>query len=311
MIAKTTSSVTTVRCPACGQRLDPPDATRCPLCKQALAADDLRVTGEDVTPYAKSYAAGERGWRGMCKWVWLAGSERLKHLALIRASDASRRFALNSCLFFALGLVCFQGTRIGWNRVAKAPDSQTAARPTGQGWVRVVPSSAGNAVELWWNPAQAVIGGVLGGLAGLAVMAVARAMAAKGVDLAHRSAFRGEQRMTAALHYSSAWGVPALAAALFCLARPLALAGEAAKASWLPPEAGILTLGGVLAALSATGWWIWLVRLGATAPTATRGRVAAYFLVGAPFLAVAAGTGWWYGLEWINPRLFVRLNLQF
>jgi len=281
------------------------------LCKQTLATDDTRVTGEDVTPYARAYAAQERGWRGMCKWVWLASSERLKHLALIRASDASRRFALNSCLFFALGLVCFQGTRVGWHRVSTAAGSQEASRPSGQGWTRVAPSSAANPVELWWNPGQAVIGGVLGGLAGLAVMGIARGAAAKGVQRAHRGEFRGEQRMTAALHYSSAWGVLALPAALVCLVRPLALIGEAARWSWSPPDVGVLTVAGVLAALSSTGWWIWLVRLGSTAPTATRVRVAAFFLVGAPLLVVAAGSAWWYGLEWVSPRLFARLDLQF
>ena len=73
----------------------------------------------------------------------------------------------------------------------------------------------------------------------------------------------------------------------------------------------ILTVAGVLGAISATGWWIWLVRLGATASPGASGGVTAFMLVGAPGLAIAAGAAWWYGWEWASPKLFTLLNMQF
>jgi len=309
MIAKSPSPAT-VRCPACGQLLDSPDAARCPLCQQSLAVEDSRSTGIDITPYAKSLEAGRGEWAAMCKWVCLAESRRLKHLALIRASDASRRFALISCLWFSLGLAVVQGARSGWHQVLVAPDSTAIIKPTGQGWTTVA-TNLGSGVELWWNPARAMVSAVAGGLLGLAVLSILRGMATAGARHAHGAAVRDEQRMTAALHYSMAWGGPALAAAMLCVLRIPAIVGETARWSWAPPDTGVLMLCGILAAISATGWWIWLMRLGATAPQVSRGRVMAFFLIGVPLLAAGGGAGWWYGWEWGGPRLFAALNMQF
>lgn len=310
MIAKT-PNVATVRCPACGQPLNPPDAARCPLCKQPLSVEDVRSTGEDITPYARAFAEGRSGWLEMCKWICTAGGQRLKHLAMIRASDASRRFALVSSLWFALGLTIVQGTRVGWHALRVAPDLPNTSRPVGQGWLKILAAGPTNTTELWWNPAQAMIAAVCGGLAGLAALLLWRALAAIGVSLAHPSEFRREQRMTAALHYSLAWGAPALLAALACILRPVTIYGDAARVSWTPPDVALLMLGGVLGAISATGWWIWLVRLGATAPPSASGRVTAFMLLVAPGLAIAGGAGWWYGWEWVEPKLFTLLNMRF
>lgn len=308
MIAKYASAA--ARCPACGQPLDPPDVARCPLCKQSLAVEDFRATGEDITPYAKSLAAGRGGWLAMCQWVCTAGGQRLKHIALIRASHASRRFALICCLWFSLGLALVQGTRTGWNATRVFPDTPIV-KPAGGGWMKLVTSSATNPNELWWNGAQSLIGAVVGGLSGLLILALWRTLAGVGVILAHPASFRGEQRMTAALHYSLAWGMPAFLASVLFLFRPLCICGETAKASWAPPDSMVLTVAGVLGAISATGWWIWLVRLGATAPPAVGSRVTVFMLVGAPGLAIALGAGWWFGWEWISPRLFTLMNMQF
>lgn len=102
------------RCPACGQRVDSA-AARCSLCDFNFGED--RVTGADVTPYAKAYAQGDPGWRTMCRWVWSSGSERLQHVALIRVSAAARRFARINALLLALGIAGFQATRVGWHAV--------------------------------------------------------------------------------------------------------------------------------------------------------------------------------------------------
>ena len=102
MIETESTRASVSRCPACGQRLDPPGATRCPLCNFDFGDD--RVTGADVTPYAKAYTQGDPGWSAMCRWVWFAGAERLKHIALMRASAAARRFAWTNTLWLALGL---------------------------------------------------------------------------------------------------------------------------------------------------------------------------------------------------------------
>src|SRR3990172_1252135 len=119
MNAKTVTRPLVSRCPACGQRVDPPDAARCPLCD--LNFGDNRVTGADVTPYAKAYAQGNPGWWTMCRWVWFAGSERLKHIALMRTSAAARRFAWINALWLALCIAGFQATRVGWRDVGASP----------------------------------------------------------------------------------------------------------------------------------------------------------------------------------------------
>lgn len=309
MIAKS-ANPTSVRCPACGQPLNPPDAARCPLCHQPLTVMDSRPTGEDVTPYARSRERGRGKLSEMIRWVTLASSQRLKHLAMIRASDASRRFALVSCLWFALGLAVVQGSRTGWRTVLVAADSASVIKPTGQGWIKAAVWRSGGS-ELWWNPAQAMIGAAAGGVAGLLILGIWRALLTAGVRIAHGGEHRQEQRMTAALHYSLAWGGPALAAALLCVIRIPVIIGETAHWSWTPPDMGILMFCGILAAVSATGWWIWLVRLGATAPQVCRGKVTAFFLIGAPLLTAGAGAAWWFAWEWGGPKLFEAMNLQF
>ncbi len=313
MTAAAQTDATVVRCPACGQRIDAPGAARCPLCKFPLpVTGDERITGADVTPYAKAYADGEAGWWAMCRWVWSASTERLKHLALMRSSAASRTFALHTSLLLALGMTVSQGTRVGWFRVLRAGGE---VKPAGRGWLLVGESSRssvpGFAADLWWNPAQAMIGAVIAGLSGLLILWVLRHVVGAGIGLSHQRPYRGERRMSAALLYSAAWGVPALMGAALCLLRPFAWVGEVVRWSWTPADHTVRMLAGTIAALSAVFWWIWLVRLGSTAPQATRMRVMAFFLLGAPVIAAGAAAGWWFGLEWLFEKLFFRLNMHF
>ncbi len=313
MIETESTRASVSRCPACGQRVDPPGATHCPLCNFDFGDD--RVTGADVTPYAQAYAQGEPGWWTMCSWVWLASAERLKHLALMRSSAASRSFALRTSLLLALGLAVFQGTRVGWLRV---PRAGPIMKPAGGGWFHVadmphpnVPGFLADSFDLWWNPAQAMIGSVVAGLTGLLALVIVRHVVGLGIRLAHRREYRNEQRMSAALLYSTAWGVPALIGALLCLLRPLAFVGEVARWSWAIRDQTVVMLAVIGMALSTLIWWLWLIRLGATAPHATRTRVSGFLLVGAPLIAVAVVAGWWYSLEWLYETVFFRLNLHF
>ena len=121
------------RCPACGQRVLEPASTSCSLCGFSFGDDD-RATGSDVTPYAAGYAEGKRGWRAMCVWVWLAGQERLKHLALTRASAASKCFARWNLLLLALGFGLLQGTRYSWYELTNSPALEPTFETLGQFW---------------------------------------------------------------------------------------------------------------------------------------------------------------------------------
>ena len=53
------------------------------------------------------------------------------------------------------------------------------------------------------------------------------------------------------------------------------------------------------------------MRLADSAPPSARGRVMAFFLLGAPLLGAGGAAGWWYGWHWGGPRLFAALNMQF
>ncbi len=306
MTATTQGRSAVCRCPACGQRFEGPGTARCPLCNFEIGDD--RVTGADATPYAAAFAAGEPGWWAMCRWVWTASTERLKHLALMRSSAAARRFAWHTCLLLSLGLAVFQGTRVGWKWVGVAGEAAAALRPVGRGWLPIG-SSVGGDPDLWWNPAQAVIGAVAAGVTGLAMFWLVRLLLSTGIGLSHKSQFRGEQRMSAALLYGSAWALPALLAAAVCLLRPLALVGEALRWTWTPSDATVAAGAQLLFAVSATITWIWLIRLGAMAPSETRIRVTAFFLIGAPLIIAGVAAGWSWALERTYHHLWVHLRL--
>lgn len=313
-----TSSVA-VRCPACGQRQESPTPPHCPLCDFDFG--DTRVTDADATPYAIAFSQGGRGWRLMCEWVWFAGSGRLKHLALMRCSAAARRFITTSLVLFAFALAALQATSVGWRWVRQSTvlEPTGSTYPSGRGWFKVAsaprPLPADYAAEipadLWWNPAQAVIAAVAGLLAALIVMFLVVALLRGGAEFAHRRGFRGEQRMAAAVLYSSAWCVPAVIGALVASLRPVSFVGSMARWPWFPPERGFILTAGVLAGFSAIMWWLWLLRLGGTAPPNTRGRVTAFFAVAPPLILLAAGAGWWFGLQRLYGPLFERLNMSF
>lgn len=307
------------RCPACGQRLTPPVPSHCPLC--SFDFHDDRVTGQDVTPYARAYSFGQSGWQRMGEWVWFSGAERLKHLALMRSSAASRRFAWLNVLLLALGLSLFQGTQVGWRWVTQsaATESSGSTQPAGDGWIHVaaaprpLPSNLAPeiSVDLWWNPWQSCIAVLTSFAAGVLLLWLALYAVRAGVTRAHAPAYRGESRMSAAIHYGTAWVVPLFLATLVLGLSPVSYIGAMAQWSWYPPRRGLVIGAGVLAGFGAIMGWFWLARLGMAAPARTRRRVAGFFVLGASVIAAVSAAAWWRGLNWLHDLLFDALRLTF
>jgi len=293
--------------------------TQCSLCKFDFG--DQHATGSDITPYAKAFGRNEAGWRRMLDWVWFAGGERLKHLALMRASAASRRFARINVILLALGLALFQVSEVGWRQVtaSRALESSGSTVPSGRGWLhladmpRPLPTeqAPGIPVDLWWNPAQTIVAFVVTWVTAMLGLWLILTMLRGSVRLAHARTFREEQRMTAALHYGTSWCVPVLLGAVLGTLRPLAYAGKIEHWSWYVPERAFLLSAAVFAGFGVIMAWFWFIRIGSTAPANTRTRVVALWALGAPVAVAALAAGWWYGLGELFAPLFERLEIQF
>jgi hypothetical protein len=308
-----------LRCPACGHRLKESRPTACPLC--GFTFRDNRVTGADVSPYAKAYTHGSGGWRLMCEWVWLAGTQRLKHLALMRASMASRRFARINIALLTIGLAVFQLTQVGWHRVtvAESRNPATPANPRGQGWLHVasaprplrLDTPPQEEVDLWWSLPQAALAVVTAIPAAALLTWVVLILIRAGITQAYKPRYRMEGRMAAALHYSTAWAVPLTVAGLvtgfFCLSHAAAIA----RWTWVPPQTGFVLAAAAVGGFSVAMWWFWLVRLAYTAPLKSRGRVAAFVGLVAPLIVIAAAAAWYFGLQLLHQELSKALRLMF
>lgn len=292
---------------------------RCPLCEFRFVEES--TTGQDVTPYARAYAAGAPGWLSMCEWTWLAGSARLKHLALMRASAASRRFARINGALLLLGLAGWQGARSGWRWVTglAAIEPGGSLTPRGQGWLhaaampRPLPPalSQEQPVDLWWNATQSALGVCIGVVAACLGLWLSFALLRFGVVRIYAAKLRLERRMTAALHYSTAW-FPFITAGLLVLALlPWAYAGSMARWNIYPPELGLTWAGSVITAGGVGLWWFWLVRLGATETPRLRARAVAFYLLGVPLIVGGLAAGWYFGLNALLPQLHRAMALEF
>ena len=257
----------------------------------------------------------------MSEWVWFAPGQRLQHLALMRSSAASLRFARINLALLTIALGLFMVSQVGWKWVAGSAAAEPTGRltPAGQGWLHVAttPSpprhllAAEVPVDLWWSTplaGAAVLGTLLFGLlGGWLAMALLRA----GVTWAHRPPYRAEHRMTAALHYNTAWVAPMLMGAFVLILLPLAYMGAIARWSIVLPQLGLRWAGAVVIAFGAGMWWFWLIRLGMTAPPATRTRVVTFFAVGAPLIVGGITAVWYFGLPALIGQLSVLLHWQF
>lgn len=310
------------RCPACGHRLPTPPPATCPLCTYDLG--DTRVTGDDVTPYAKAYAHGQSGWWRMCEWIWFAGTSRLKHLALMRSSAASRRFARNYIALLLLGLIIVQFTdrQMGWRFVTKstAIEGRSSLEPTQRGgWIHLATSPTPlqsdlpptTPVDLWWSVPQAALGAVIGIVLGLLLFWALLALTGAAVTRAHKPPYRTEQRMSAAIHYSTAWLVPIVAGTLPLIVLPFSRIGRIRQWSWQLPAEGALWASGVMVGFGVFMWWFWLMRLAGTAPTPTRTRVVAAVAVQVPILAAVVALLWYFGVHLLFDVLVTSLHLEF
>lgn len=308
-----------LRCPGCGQRLPSPAPPRCPLCD--LDFGDDRVTDVDVTPYARAYAGEEYGWRAMLNWVWYARAERLKHIALMRSSAASRQFRLINVSILAMTLGVLLMSRVGWQWTYAPPVAEAAmeAKPRGDAWRRVAglprPLPADlppdRAVDLWWNPAQFGLALAVGIPAAYLVLLVMLAMQRGLITGAHHASYRRDGRMTAAVHYATAWFVPMGVSAALLLLLPLTLVTDLQRVAWLPPSEFLEIAAAVFTAFGLVLWWFWFMCLGATAPPRTRVRVVAMMAVSPPLLVIGAAAGWWYGTQWLLNLLIEKLRLGF
>ena len=307
------------RCPACGHPLDQFAVSQCPLCGFALG--DPRATCDDATPYALAYERGAPGWRAMSEWVWFAGSERLKHLALMRTSVASRHFARMNTLLLAVGIGQLEAMRVGWRWVSNSPTIEPTGStlPRGHFWVHLAATPRAllndvaqeRPVDLWWNPVQTLVAAAAAALLAIVLLWVVAALIRAGVTLVHRAKYREEQRMTAAVDYGTAWAIPIFVATMVLSFLPLSYVGGIQRWAWCPTEAGFEVSSGVVAGLGAALWWFWLVRLAITAPPKTRATVIAFFALGAPLIVVAAAGTWWVLLRQSIPPLFNVLHLSF
>jgi len=275
--------------------------------------DGDATTGGDVTPYARAYARGERGWWRMMEWVWFAGGDRIRHAALLRSSAASRRFVRINCLLLALGMTVFQLTQVGW-RVSSNDEGEPVE---GAGWILAASAQQGPAAEesspthLWWNPPQAALTGSIGLVTAIFVICVTLKLLAVFTEAAHRSDYRGQYRMTAAIHYSTAWLIPVFVGAILLGFLPLAYCGDVAGWSWHPSRKSILIAGGAVTGLGFCLGWFWLVRVSATAPVRTRTRVATFFAIGFPVIVGGAACGWHLGLMKLYEVLMPVFELDF
>lgn len=297
------------RCSACGQPLASPAPKSCPLCGRSFSAT-VDEGENDVTPFAQSLDTGESGWWRMCGWVWSAHAGRLKHLALLEPSAASRHFARTNLFIFSLLVAAIEWTRAGWLWLPSAFSGNTPARrPAGSGWMLIGRSNdAPLAPHLWWNPAEMLIGVAATFVAALIGLSLVSWLFRGMVSAAHSRAPRGHGRMGAAIFYGSAWGFWLAPAALLVLIRPVFMLAEAKRWSFTLTGEWLWLVAGVLAGFGLVPWWFWLVRLGATAPQHVRGRVVTVTAVGAPLVAGLALAAWW-GWERVLGGLFAAFGL--
>ncbi len=254
----------------------------------------------------------------MAQWVWYSGRERQKHLALMRSSAASRRFARLSLLLVSVGVALLETSRTGWRWVSAMAEIEPSksTEPRGVGWLHVagIPptdSEPGAVVDLWWNPIQTAVTLAVALLLGFVVCCLVVRLLRVGVMQAHRPPYAGDERMTAAVHYSTAWGILLSIAGLIAAFRPVGFIGAMQRWPWYPPDEGFLLSAAVVAGFGVMMWWFWLIRLGATAPAKTRRSVVVFFTVTTPLIVIATGVGWWFGIPVLFSFLFERMKLMF
>lgn len=297
------------RCPACGQPQPSPPPARCDLCQTPL--DEAQLIGEDTTPYAR-----ERRWFRMCEWVWFAGAPRLLFLSRVRASSASRGFAVRNLLLLAAAAAFWHIVQLDTRAFGWLVQPAANPPPGGGGWIHLArsslppPATASDPVPmaLYWNIVMSAIVCAVTFAATLTVGAVALALTGWGVRAAHGPGRRNQPRLGGALHYGTAWLALSFVCSLIVLMRPIARMGALREWWWPPPEIGVLMTAASLILVVVIMTWLWGLRLAGCAPPAVRRRVLLWLGLGVPLLCAALGASTHFGLAFCFARLLERLG---
>lgn len=308
-------------CSNCGTLLDG-SFQECPHCRAQIR--EQVSPAEDVTPYAQILRSGRRdqpGWQRMCEWVWFASTQRLRHLAPMQASSASRRFANINIFLLAVSVAMSQASRIGWRWVSAVAfvEPTDSTEPIGRVWIHVGgaprPLPPGQpaeiAVDLWWNPMQSLVAAFSTALVVVTLCLLLLSITGRVADTLHRPPYRGHRRLVSALRYSTAWVVPIVIAGCIAGVRPILYIGRMQQWGGCPTAESAIIPAAVLAGLGLFLWWFWLLRLGAASPAGNRARVTIALGVIAPTLAALAVSGAWMAMDRAYLPLFRMMDLQF
>ncbi len=303
-------------CPSCDNPMMSTPDNKCPLCGFAL--DALEIVSDDSTPYAE---AATRSYLKMMGWVIFAGSYRLSHVARMRRSRSSLRFAALSLgmlgLAGALAVLPTHGWKPIEDRGASYP--QGYPEPAGNGWQLVgkLPRPPGLAtgelimVRLWWNPglwAASIIVNFAGAFAlGWLLMWWVTVRS----NRALLPEYRDEKRFTAGIDYCTAHlPILLLAAAIYGSSLLQVLARfQQWDVHW--PAYYHTVPACLLGGFGLFAIWFWLLRMAHTAPPATSARAGRYFGLWAPLFAVVLFGGWIVGQHYAMPFIARLLHLNF
>jgi len=237
----------------------------------------------------------------------------------MHASFSSRRFARISLFMLTVAMAIFQAsaTSHGWHAGRRLLKTEPPIQPTGRGWFQIaeVPGEMLSRlaleadVALWWNPAQSLIVLVTAFGVGLLLVSLSMAIVRAGLVSALRPEDRDAERITAAIHYGTAWA-PIIAVGLFVgVFAPIARIGDVAHWSWYPSRQFFEFSSAVLVAFGAVLWWFWMLRLAYASAPAVRVRVTAFSAMGLPLIAGGATSAWWFGLDRCYGPLFELIGL--
>ncbi len=309
------SEPNTPRCTGCGQALDHLERGRCPLC--GLQIEEEPITAEDTSPYAATEKPGWGSWLAMTWHIWSANSGRLAHLSLMCISLAARKYSWRNLFPLAFTVAFCWLTLSGWHEVKILAEDAGGEppQPSGRGWVQIAQMPAAGIddpnriVGLWWNPPLAVAGAAVSLIWCTVLIGLLMPFLRMGVEHSLRPQFRGEERLSAALCYATAWAAPLVPAGLVLAALPLCLIGRLEH--WLYPvtESTIFVVAAIPAALAIFAGWFGLIRLAYTVPVVTRTRVLLFFGLWMPVVIVMVLSGSFFGLRAIQRVLASSLQV--
>ncbi len=293
---------------------------KCPLCGFAL--DALEVVSDDTTPYADS---DTRSYWKMMWWVLLAGSYRLSHIARMRRSRASLRFAWLGAVMMALACTLVVLPSHGWERIEDRTEDRGASvpggypKPAGRGWKLVgkAPRPFGLAagepvlVRLWWNPGLWAISLIINFVIVLLLARFLVFWVAVRSNRALLPQYRGKQRFTAAIDYCTAHVPILLLVGFFHGSSLLQMLGRSRQWSVQWPMFVHTVPAYLIGGLGLFVMWFWLLRMAHTAPPATAARVSRYFGLWAPLAAVTIVGGWMVGQHHAISLLAEHLGMNF